>query len=274
MTIAKTLSAVTLLCLIIALSQPAFGEIGVVKADYDYVGRKSPANWHRLKPEYAICGNGKFQSPVNFYVSQTNARPESAIINWNNFASSVELLNTGKSVDFTFKGNSSGTVSFANVHYKMANIHYHLPSEHLLDERHHEGEIHFVHKSDDNRLLVVGFFLDVHPNAAPNPFVEQFVPRLPMKPGQKQVIERLQFNHFSSCDLSQYFTYKGSLTTPPCSENVRWIVMRQPIVINPHQYEILKNSVPYNARPVQVNEVLSTYSFFAAYFTCYLLCFI
>lgn len=242
------LSLICLLCQV----QRGFSAGGTV--DYSYSGATGPSKWGDIKADYATCKTGKFQSPTNLLSTEVEKR-EVRVNNWQDITGTIPMKNNGLAIDLEVPENSNASAKFADTEYKLKSMHYHMPSEHFVDGKHFEGEMHFVHKtSNGSQILVIGAFLSLsNSTAQPNPFIEQFKNKLPQKDGNG-TLDGLKLTALQqSINMQEFFTYRGSLTTPPCSENVRWIVLKSPVTINLEQYTMLKNAVPYNSRGPQEN---------------------
>ena len=211
-------------------------------AEWDYPGPGAPENWGDLSEEYRTCSVGVGQSPVNL----TGYTPADSTIAFHYAGAAVRARNNGHTVYLDYAGSDS--IDIDGRRYQLQGIHYHAPGEHLLDGRDFAAELHLVHGDRGGDLAVVGLLfrtgeaspliqnlLDVAPEAgrsaslSPGPSAADYVPT------------RLDF-----------YSYDGSLTTPPCTEGVRWVVMQQIGTISEIQArELQKLSGGPNNRPVQ-----------------------
>lgn len=214
---------------------------------YEYEGADGPEHWSELCVDYTDCG-GKVQSPVNI----TGAVDDAALPNIPRTyaASATHIVNKGHTIQFTYDGGSTITVNGET--YELLQFHTHTHSEHTVGGVSTPMEIHFVHKNAaTGKLAVIGVFVE---EGAENAVLKHFVDHLPAtKDATYEAAET-----FSALDLmpadQSYFTYSGSLTTPPCSEIVTWIVMEHHIEATAaqiHDFEALEHE---NARPVQALE--------------------
>jgi carbonic anhydrase len=158
----------------------------------------------------------------------------------------IRILNNGHTIQVNADPGSSCTIN--GVKYDLAQFHFHHPSEHLVDGKAFEMEVHFVHKSAAGALAVVGVFFKAGSyNAGLQPIFDQ----MPKNEGP----EAMAAGHFDPAvfiPLSRtYFRYAGSLTTPPCSEGLTWTIFREPIEASPAQIAQFAALFPNNARPVQ-----------------------
>lgn len=227
--------------------------IGAGAQDFSYSGATGPARWGDIKAEYAVCRTGMFQSPTNLMAKEAERR-EIRVDSWTDIPEAMKMKNTGLTVDIEVPANNKAQAKFADRTYTLKGIHYHMPSEHLVEGKYFEGEMHFVHAAPDGQILVIGTFLSMNTTAQPNPFIESIKGQIPAQTGQETTLQGLRLSALQqSLNMNEFFTYQGSLTTPPCTENVRWIVMRNPIALNADQYAVLKQAVPFSSRGAQFN---------------------
>ena len=212
---------------------------------WGYFDDTGPDHWSDLSPDFATCKTGKAQSPVNLGRGKpADLRP----LQLHYRATSLELVNNGHTVQVNVEQGS--WLRFDNKEYELKQFHFHTPSEHRIFARELPLEIHFVHKSRDGELAVIGALarISYRPHMALNRLWEH----LPKTTGEKSNAGGMHFNPISLLPVKRdYLTYQGSLTTPPCSEGVRWIVFREPIRISDSLVRKFTRAVGDNARPVQ-----------------------
>lgn len=205
------------------------------KADWSYAGDTGPAQWAELSPAYAACA-GERQSPIDLADATTADGPALAEA----YApAAAEMVDTGHALQVNTGG---GTLTVDGVTYDLIQFHVHTPSEHTVDGSDYPAEIHFVHQAGDS-LVVVGVFVE-EGNA--NDGLERWLQSIE---GTESSIE-YDVNALLP-DRRSYYTYSGSLTTPPCSEIVRWVVLDAPITASSDQLDALRDRHDGNARPVQ-----------------------
>jgi len=142
-------------------------------------------------------------------------------------------------------GNS---IEVGGRRFELQQFHFHRPSEERIDGRAFEMSAHLVHKDEQGRLVVVTLLIDKGPA---QPVVQKVWNNLPLE-RMEEVAARVPLELASLLPADRrYYTYMGSLTTPPCTEGVQWIVMRQPVTLSPEQIELFARIYPMNARPVQ-----------------------
>jgi carbonic anhydrase len=144
---------------------------------------------------------------------------------------------------------SGNHIELGGKRYELVQMHFHRPSEERIDGRQFEMSAHLVHKDDQGRLAVVALLLDKGPQ--PQPALQKVWNNLPLEKGEENAARvPMDLNELLPTDR-RYYTYMGSLTTPPCSEGVQWVVMRQPVVVSAEQIELFARIYPMNARPLQ-----------------------
>ena len=133
--------------------------------------------------------------------------------------------------------------------YELMQLHFHTPSEHTIDERHGAMEVHFVHRDSAGKLAVIGVLLR---EGAENSDLERVVANIPQSIGKAAALPGEGFDPMRLLPPNRdHWSYSGSLTTPPCSEDVTWIVMKDPIELSRAQLDGFVAKLHHNARPVQ-----------------------
>lgn len=204
-----------------------------------------PEHWGDLSPDFATCKTGKAQSPVNLGRGEpADLQP----LRLHYRATSLELVNNGHTVQVNVERGS--WLRFDNKEYELQQFHFHTPSEHEFFARQLPLEIHFVHKSRDGELAVIGSLARL--SHRPHRTLHRIWEHLPKTAGETSNAGGMRLNPISLLPVKRnYLTYQGSLTTPPCSEGVRWIVFREPVRISRAQVKKFIRAVGANARPVQ-----------------------
>ena len=212
---------------------------------WTYEGPEGPEFWDDLCVGYMAC-SGHSQSPVdiNNAVSASNL---GAIVQ-NYHESGTHILNNGHTIQFNYDAGSEITVS-GSV-YKLLQFHFHTPSEHTLNGQHYPMEVHLVHKNEaTGNLAVIGVFFE---EGTENALLKKYLDDLP-EHHDEQYDDTADM--FSAAGLlpsgTGYFTYPGSLTTPPCSEIVTWLVMQDHITASNDQIHAIEDLEHENNRPVQ-----------------------
>jgi len=132
--------------------------------------------------------------------------------------------------------------------FELVQFHFHRPAEERVDGRAFDMVVHLVHKEAAGRLAVVAVLLE---RGVAHPAVQAIWNNLPLEKGEElRADDPLDPSDLLPADR-RYFTYMGSLTTPPCSEGVLWMVMKQPVQLSPEQDAVFAHLYPMNARPIQ-----------------------
>ncbi|MCB9111125.1 MAG: carbonic anhydrase family protein [Anaerolineales bacterium] len=211
---------------------------------WTYEGEEGPAHWGDLDASYAACGTGKSQSPIDV---STPAEEDLTNIAFHYQPSEVNILNNGHTVQVNYDAGSY--IELDGVRYDVAQFHFHAPSEHAVDGKLFAAEIHIVHKSADGALAVVGILLD---EGAQNDAFQPFIDNLPTEASDVKDAGVT----INAADLlpavQTTYRYSGSLTTPPCTEGVNWLVMTTPVQLSADQLSALESLFEGgNNRPVQ-----------------------
>lgn len=210
---------------------------------WSYEGEGGPANWGKLKPEYASCASGQRQSPIDI---RDGIKVDLEPIKFAYRPSHFRVVDNGHTIQVTVAGSS---IALLGKTYELQQFHFHRPSEERVNGKLFEMVVHLVHKAEDGKLAVVAVLLD---RGQENQVVQTIWNNLPLEKKEEVMPPGL------TIDVSQllpenrsYYTYMGSLTTPPCSEGVLWLVMKQPQQLSPEQLGIFARLYSNNTRPVQ-----------------------
>lgn len=214
---------------------------------WTYDGSEGPAHWGSLDATWSACSTGKEQSPIDL---GGKLAPRQGSIDEHFLNSSLVLFHNGHTVQAALDHGSTLTVEASQ--YNALQFHFHHPSEHTVNGKTFPAEIHLVHRNVNGALAVLGVF--IAGDATDNPALEALIVRLPLVAGDSvKVSSPVDVGTLlgAQADSENYFSYLGSLTTPPCTEGVHWIVRERPIQASARQLERLKKALGENARPVQ-----------------------
>jgi carbonic anhydrase len=220
---------------------------------WSYVHEGGAAGWAELSPAYAACGSGKSQSPISLPASSSTGSANFKIeykttgLRISHNEHMEELINNGHTIQVTPQHGS--LVTYEGKRYHLKQFHFHTPSEHLVDGKNFPMEIHFVHEADDKNLLVIGVLVK---EGKQNNNFDTLVRHLPNNVGEKLTHEHIKLDlvrHIPT-DIKAYH-YIGSLTTPPCTENVQWMVLRNFMEMSKEQVNAFFSRIGNNNRPVQ-----------------------
>lgn len=211
---------------------------------WTYEGEEGPENWGELDPAYALCGTGEGQSPID--LAET-IEADITNIEFSYTETALNIFNNGHTIEVEYDAGSS--IIYNENTYNLAQFHFHHPSEHTLDGETADMELHLVHKDAAGNLAVVGIMLVI--DETPDADYAVIFDNLPAEKGAPQPTE-LKVNAADLLpDALTFYTYSGSLTTPPCSQGVRWLVLDTPVVISEAQAAAFTSIFELNARPVQ-----------------------
>ncbi|MDH5326029.1 MAG: carbonic anhydrase family protein [Gammaproteobacteria bacterium] len=222
-----------------------FSSVALAGSGHDhwgYGGSGGPDNWGSMKAEYAECSSGKRQSPIDINHA-LSAKLSS--IKFNYQPSLVEVLNNGHTIQVN--NNAASSIKVGTEQYDLLQFHFHSPSENTVGNKPYDMEMHLVHKNKAGELAVVGVFLKAGSN---NKQLDKFWGDMPQHQDRKMLKASLNPKHLLPANKS-FYHFKGSLTTPPCSEGVNWFVMKNPVQVSKQQIKQFLSIVGENARPVQ-----------------------
>jgi carbonic anhydrase len=229
-----------------APSQAPGGETQAQHGDvhWAYVGEAGPENWGRLDEKFAMCSIGRNQSPIDL---ATSVRAELEPLRLDYVAGATDIQNNGHTIQVDYAPGSTLTIDGRS--FVLAQFHFHTPSENTFNGKRFPLEGHLVHADKDGNLAVVALMFDDGPA---NPTLAGLWGAMPTKAGEKRSLPA-GFNAAALLPADRgYYRFDGSLTTPPCSEGVRWLVLRNPVSISRAQVEQFAATLPSpNSRPVQ-----------------------
>ena len=221
---------------------------------WSYSEEGGPAGWGHLTAVYALCDSGKSQSPINIMPdagkgsSQWKVEYKTTSLRIAHNDQMDELINNGHTIQVTPEAGSSITYNGKVFHLKQ--FHFHTPSEHTVNGKHSPMEIHLVHQADDKSLAVIGVLVN---EGSHNKNFDQLIKYLPNAPGEQKIHDNVTVTIGVLVPKVLYaYHYIGSLTTPPCSENVQWLVLRDPISMSKDQLTAFSTRLKNNNRPTQL----------------------
>ena len=208
-----------------------------------YEGELGPANWSKINVDWARCGAGNRQSPIDI---RDGIKVNLEQIGFDYHPSSFNEINNGHTINVTVGGGNFITVG--NETYELQGFHFHRPSEERINGKGTEMVMHLVHKSYDGKIAIVAVLLE---RGQPHKLMQTVWDNLPLEKNEL-VAPSLVINPLDALpEKREYFTYMGSLTEPPCTEGVLWLVFKQPRQASPAQMALFSRLYPLNARPVQ-----------------------
>ncbi len=210
---------------------------------WGYSGAIGPDQWKTLKPEFAACA-GRNQSPID--VAQT-IEAELKPVQFSYQPGGGEVVNNGHAIQVNYDAGSSITVD--GIRFELKQFHFHSPSENRINGKSFPLEAHLVHADKDGNLAVVAVMFD---EGKANATIGSAWSKMPKAEGGTNPLPAKAAAAGLLPADRDYYRYNGSLTTPPCTEGVRWIVMKKPMTVSKEQVEAFKSTLGFaNNRPVQ-----------------------
>src|ERR1700741_2102332 len=217
-----------------------------------YKGADGPNEWGNLDSSYAMCSLGRTQSPIDIKEAK---KADLAPLKFDYKAVPLNIIDNGHTIQVNYAPGSTLTVG--DKTYALKQFHFHHPSEEHVNGHGYDMVAHLVHADADGHLAVVAVFLK---KGKANPFMDLVWKNLPT---EKAVdVSGVTLNAKDLLPVEhEYYTFSGSLTTPPCSEGVTWYVMKNPVALSEAQVAVFAKLYPRNARPIQPGngrEILET----------------
>ncbi|MFC0179820.1 carbonic anhydrase [Thorsellia kenyensis] len=211
---------------------------------WGYSGEAGPQHWAELDESYLLCKTGKEQSPIDIKSSKMIKKMG---LSFDYQPAKIDFINNGHTVQANLV-DSKNKIVLDNKDFQLLQFHLHTPSEEAIDGKHSDMVIHFVHSSEDKTLAVVGLLFDL---GEENPTLNALIDALPAKPGDANTLPTpFDINALLPVD-KDYYSFMGSLTTPPCTEGVHWQVLKEHVKISQGQLDKIKAIISENARPIQ-----------------------
>lgn len=210
---------------------------------WSYEGDGAPAQWAKLKPDYNQCETSQRQSPIDI---RDGIKVDLEPIKFDYRSSPFRVVDNGHTVQVNF--DEGNRMSVMGRSYHLLQLHFHRPSEERVNGRGFDMVMHMVHKDDDGRLAVVAVLLE---RGAEHPLIQTFWNNLPLETNVELAPATAIDPNKLLPEARAYYTFMGSLTTPPCSDGVLWMVLKQPLQISEEQIAIFSRLYKNNARPLQ-----------------------
>jgi carbonic anhydrase len=219
------------------------------KTRWSYEGATGAEHWGELDPEYATCKTGKAQSPIDIQSTRKVLLP---IIRFEYKSGPLNyLINNGYTIRVNYH-DAPGTGNFLSIgdkRYQLTQFHFHRPSEEFIHGKPYPMEIHLMHQASDGQVAGVVVLLKT---GSANAMVQQLWDHMLKTEGKEQEIAGVEVNPASLLprDLA-YYSYVGSITAPPCTEGVAWVVLKAPLTISEEQINAFAQLYPHDVRPLQ-----------------------
>ncbi len=211
---------------------------------WTYQAHSGPDHWAELDSSFAACATGRSQSPIDLVVAPGT---DLADPTFHYESVPLNLLNNGHTIQLPYAPGSY--LILDDKTYNLLQLHFHSPSEHSIDSKPGSAELHLVHQSDDGELAVVAVLLQ----PSTTEFNSTYPPAadLPQNTGDKVKTDKTINAQTLLPEQTTTYRYSGSLTTPPCTESVHWIIMTEPVTLPPEQLSNYRTLLNNNNRPLQ-----------------------
>lgn len=216
--------------------------------EWTYGEDAGPENWGSLDPAFQTCADGTEQSPINLEFSEVTESSDRERVELNYQAGEFSLANDGHTL-MAHAAKPDNVLSIEDNNYKLMQFHFHTPSEHQFNGEHYEMELHLVHQNKEGELAVAGIMIK---EGAENETLMPVWNKFPKEETDSNIpVENLIDVQELLPEDADLFHYNGSLTTPPCSEQVKWMIYEKPISMSSEQIKQFQNIFGENHRPVQ-----------------------
>lgn len=209
-----------------------------------YEGEGGPTHWGTLEPSYKSCAAGKEQSPIDIRDAKATGLPA---ITFSYRPTPLKLIDNGHTIQVTYAPGSF--IIVGGQRYELQQFHFHHPAEEKVSGRSYPMVAHLVHRNAAGQLAVVAVLLT---KGAANPLIAKLWQYLPAERGKEVTAPSATVDATQLLPAARgYYTFSGSLTTPPCSEGVTWFVLKTPTEVSGGEVLSFARKYPHNARPVQ-----------------------
>ncbi len=224
----------------------ALSSVQVIAASlpvWSYSGDTNPTHWSELSPDFAACELGREQSPIDI-TDAVQGNPAPIVFNYS--PTPLVIFNTGRTIQVNYAPGS--TVTLNGEEYTLLQFHFHTPSEHTIEGKASAMELHLVHRNATGKLAVASIMMK---EGVANPLIEQIWQQIPAA-GQTTTVKEQTINAANFLPKNKaYYSYSGSLTTPPCSESVKWNVLVEPITVSGEEIKVFQKLYQADARTIQ-----------------------
>jgi carbonic anhydrase len=218
------------------------------RTPWNYEGVTGAEHWSSLDPEYAPCNSGKEQSPIDIQNPQKDHLP---VLRFEYKSSPLKyVVNNGHTIRVNYHDvpNQGNFLIVGDKRYHLTQLHFHRPSEEYIHGKPYDMVVHLMHEASDGEVAGVAVLVKT---GSGNSAVQQIWDHMPGSEGQQEVVG-VKFNPEGLLPVrNEYYTYRGSITAPPCTEGVKWFVLKSAIEISSKQIEDFAKLYPHNVRPLQ-----------------------
>lgn len=245
MKLSRALASCSLLASALCVSASFAAQPAPAHAHWEYKGPHGAAHWGEMEPAYEACSKGKGQSPIDIRNAQVAPLP-ALEFSYGRVAPSI--VNNGHTIQVNVPQGQFLTI--AGHRYELLQFHFHTPSEERVRGKQSAMVAHFVHRDADGKLAVVAALMEQGKAATG---FDTVLSHLPRQAGETLTVEGLELDLAALLPAERrYWDFEGSLTTPPCSEGVHWMVLTQPVKVSAEAIRRFRGIYPANARPVQL----------------------
>ena len=211
---------------------------------WSYSGGQRPNHWGDLKTEFATCKTGHSQSPIDIRDARKADLPP---IRFDYKSSPLHIIDNGHTIMINYSPESY--ISVGGKTYQLKQFNFHRPSEEKIHGESYDMAAHLVHSDQEGNLAVVAILLQ---NGKENPVIHKLWDHLPREKEKEEILDNVEIDVAGLLPADRsYYTFPGSLTTPPCSENVAWFVLMRPVTASAAEIDEFGRLYPNNARPTQ-----------------------
>ena len=213
---------------------------------WSYEGETGPQQWAEVDSHARLCATGEQQSPIDIHPSRLAQADWLTPLEARYRMSKLKLVS--KHHGLQIKVDPGSRLVLHGRDYALTHVQVHTPSEHTINGRPAAMELQLTHEGEHGEgTLILSVLAE---EGADNPFLSKVWGQLPEKEGEVKTEASASAQELLPRSL-RYFYYQGSLTTPPCTEGVKWVVMREPVTVSKDQVTRFKNIFHANARPPQ-----------------------
>lgn len=238
------LSAALLLAVGCATAAPVARPAAPHDVHWGYSGAGAPDQWGTLRPGFATCGTGTMQSPIDL---ANPARRDLPDLRVEYSPTPLRIVNLGHTAQVNYQPGSA--LLLGGTRYELLQFHFHTPAEHRLGGRELPAELHLVHRGPQGDLAVIGVLIE---RGAAHPAMRPLIDNVPRAAGMEHAVTSARIDAGDLLPTTrEHYRYPGSLTTPPCTEGVTWLVLNGRIEMSDEQIRTLQSAIGISNRPVQ-----------------------
>jgi len=213
---------------------------------WSYTGATGPAKWSTLNPAFVGCAENQFQSPIDIPDATTRKGDFPSLL-FNYKPTPLKIVDTGYTIEVDYAPGSFVTID--DKSYELTQFHFHKPSEEKVNGRGHDMDVHLVHRSKDGKIAYIAVQLD---RGKENPAIKVVMDNMPKA---REDVTTVEGKTISALELlpgdKGYYKFTGTLTTPPCSPDITWVVLKTPVQVSGDTIARFGRAYPMNARPTQ-----------------------